>query len=446
MAASLVYGILIARYLGPVDFGRFALVVGVSGMLTSMAQGGGSTALVVMAAQEREGAGRLLWPGLIVQGTVGVVTALVSAPVIWALSHDGRLIAPSAIYGVGSLATLLIAVPVSIYRGLDRMEWGLAPTAASFGILLLTAAVVSLKLGFTATIIASAVAQAAVLTFALTWAVKDLSNGAWNSGLVSRVWSSSVALWGVTLIQALHWRVGLLSVQTLSGSYQVGLYSAAAKLVENLRAIPWFVFMAVLPAFVQTGQTDRARLKDLLQQALRYALILAFPLSVSLVILSQLVISILYTSEYGPSVAVLRVCSLGLVPLFAHWVFLNALVSLRMERQLIFVYVVSIFVEGGLNVLLVSHWGATGAAAGYVVGESVVALIAGLYVAGAVGGFKWGPILRAVLPGGLCLLLVALAPIGVYPLAWAAVVAGLYVAGLFLLRVVSLAELRALVS
>jgi O-antigen/teichoic acid export membrane protein len=396
MAASLVYGILLARYLGPADFGRFALVVGVGGMLTSMAQGGGSTALVVVAAQERQAAGRLLWPGVIVQGTVGVVAALVSIPVIWILSGDARLIAPSAIYGIGNLAVLLIAVPVSIYRGLDRMEWGLAPTAASFGILVLTAAVVALKLGFTATIVANTVAQAAVLGFVLPWAAKNLASQRWTLALVSRVWCASVALWAVTLVQAVHWRVGLLTVQSLSGSYQVGLYSAAAKLVENLRAIPWFLFMAVLPAFVQTVQTDRTGLKDLVQRALRYALVLAFPLSVILVILSQLVVSVLYTAEYAASVAVLRICALGLVPLFAHWVFLNALVSLRMERQLIYVYLISVLVEGGLNTLLVPRWGATGAAAGYVIGESAVALIAGFYVADAVGGLSWRQVARVI--------------------------------------------------
>ena len=82
MVASLVYGILVARYLGPVDFGHFALVVGVGGILTSMAQGGGSTALVVMAAQEPQQAGRLLWPGVVVQGGVGILTAVVSMPVV----------------------------------------------------------------------------------------------------------------------------------------------------------------------------------------------------------------------------------------------------------------------------------------------------------------------------------------------------------------------------
>jgi len=446
MVASLVYGILIARYLGPMDFGRFALVVGVGGMLTSMAQGGGSTALVVLASQDRLGAGRLLWPGAIVQGAVGVVIALVSVPIIWALTHDVRLIAPSLIYGIGNLASLLIAVPVSIYRGLDRMEWGLAPTAASLGVLLLIAVVVSLKLGFVSTIVATAAPQVAVLVFVLIWSARHLSNGTWTSGLVSRLWSASVALWAVTLVQALHWRVGLLSLQALSGSHEVGLYSAAAKLVENLRAIPWFVFMAVLPAFVQAGESDHARLKDLMQRALRYALVLAFPLSAILVILARLVISLLYTSAYEPSVAVLRIGSLALVPLFVHWVFLNALVSLRMERQLVLVYVIGILVEVAVNALLVPYWGATGAAGGYVVGESVVALVGGLYIIGTVGGFTWPPILRAALPGVLCLLLVALVPTGLYPVAWAVAVGGLYVAALFLLRVVSLSELRGLVS
>ena len=52
MVASLGYGLVVARTLGPFEFGRFALVVGVGSWLVSLSQGAGSTALIVVAAED----------------------------------------------------------------------------------------------------------------------------------------------------------------------------------------------------------------------------------------------------------------------------------------------------------------------------------------------------------------------------------------------------------
>ena len=192
----------------------------------------------------------------------------------------------------------------------------MAQTIASVGILGLMVAVVSLDLGFGATFGAVAIAQLSLTALVLPMAHKALSETSWSSGLVRHVWSASVTLWGVTLVQAVHWRVGLLTVQTMAGSQELGLFSAAFKLVENLRVIPWFVFMAALPAFVNMGQGDRRKLAGIVRQAVRFALLLGFPLSAVLVILSPPIIELLYTAEYARSVVILRICAVGVLPLF----------------------------------------------------------------------------------------------------------------------------------
>jgi len=442
--ATLTYGLLVARYLGPSGFGRFSLIAGVIGWIIGLAQGGGANALMLLSAQDRRQAGNLLWPGIAIQLVVGVVAVLVGLPMVWIFSHDIGLLLPAVVYGIANLIYLVTSVIVAIFRGLDRMEWGISMAAASGGMALLMVAVMALDSGFMATIAVGAISQSVVLavTFPLAW--NQLPVKGWHNETASRVWSASVALWGVMLLLSLHWRVGVLAVQGFSGAHELGIYSAAAKLVENLRIVPGYLMLALVPTFVEFGRSDRKKLRNLLQPALQYVTMIAFLLSLILVALSPFLISLLYTLQYKASAQVLSISAIGLAPLFVDWIFLYVLMSLRLERQLVVLYLISILVEAGLDALIVPLRGAKGAAIGFVSGESVAALLGALFTIQAIGAFSWGGLLKIGLVGVLCLILVAVRPAGVNSIQWAAIVCAVNLLGLFCLRVITPSELRTL--
>ncbi len=328
------------------------------------------------------------------------------------------------------------------------MEWGVALTATGFILVLLIGGVAAFDLGFEASIAANTVSQVLVMVLVLPFAIRKLSVeiNAWNSRLVSRLWFSSIALWGVAIFQSLHWRVGLVAVQALVGSQPLGLYTAAAKLIENLRVIPWFLLMAVLPAFARAGQADQNELRSLVNSALRYISLIVFPLCAILVTLAPVVIEWLYTPDYILSVQVLQICALGLVPLFIHWVFLTTMVSFHQERELMVTYGLSIVVEAALDVWLVPAWGANGAAVGYVVGQCTAALVSGLYVMRALGGLGDIASMRTVMPGLLALALALWLPAGMSRFMWSAATCLVYVLGLFAFKAITPSELRSIVA
>src|SRR5581483_7878268 len=117
-----------------------------------------------------------------------------------------------------------------------------------------------------------------------------------------------------------------------------------------------------------------------------------------------------YTLQYKASAQVLSISAIGLARLFVDWIFLYVLMSLRLERQLVVLYLISILVEAGLDALIVPLRGAKGAAIGFVSGESVAALLGALFTIQAIGAFSWGGLLKIGLVGVLCLILVAVRP------------------------------------
>lgn len=446
IGGSFLYGLLAARYLGPADFGRFALVVGVGGLMITLAQSGGSYALILLAAQEPERAGALLWPGLLMQTGIGLVSLTVTTLAVLILSGDAALLWPSVLYGLANLGYFALTVPIAIFTGRNRMQWRLALMAATLLIPLLMLVVIKLKLGLAGVIGANTVAQTLVVVALCPAVYRSFGRQAitWRRPLASRLLKASAALWLVTLFQALHWRTDLVMLQTLGTSSQVGLYSAANKLIETLRVIPSLLIIAVLPEFARAGRDDTPHFRRLIAQAQRYALLVAFPLCATLLLFSNTAIRLVYRTAYAASEPLLHISVLALLPLFAQWVFVNALISLGRGRTLIIIYAVTIVGEMALDTALVPAFAGRGAAVGYVTGEMVAFALSAWFARRAVGSLEfqhWG----RVLPPGLLLIALAwFAPAAVNRFLWLGVLGLVYSAGTLLLRAVTVADLRLL--
>lgn len=444
MAASFLYGLLVARYLGPAEFGRFALVVGVGGWLVTLAQGGGSNALLLLSAQEQGRPGALLWPGLVMQLGLGLASLLVGLVAVLFLSRDSALLWPSLLFGVANIFNLAISVPVAIFGGQNRMQWRLVLMAAVVGVAALMLLVIRLDLGLAAAVGANTVAQALVLVGVAPFVFRVLGRGTrrWDKALVGRLWRASIALWVVTLFQAFHWRTDLLMVQTLAGSYQVGLYAAANKLIDNLRLIPLLLVLAVMPDLAREGAAATERFRSLVTGALRAMLLVVFPLCAALLLSSSLIIRLVYSPEYAPSAAILRISALALLSVFPQWVCYSALVSLGKGRALVYAYVASIATEIALDLALVPAYGGRGAATGYVVGELITLAVSGYALRQVMGGLlarRWA---RSLAPGALVLALAWFAPAGVNWLLWLALIGLVYGGGVLLCQAVTPADLR----
>jgi O-antigen/teichoic acid export membrane protein len=163
LVTSLVYGVLAARYLGPVDFGRFSLVVGVGALMANVAQGAGASVLTILAAQQFRSAGELLLPGLVTQALIGVVCLALSVPLVLLLGSDRTLFVPAVVYCAGSACLLVYSAPIAIFRGLNQMQWGIAPVIA--GLFTVVGVWFAVRRGTTLdeVVAANAVSQIAVL-------------------------------------------------------------------------------------------------------------------------------------------------------------------------------------------------------------------------------------------------------------------------------------------
>lgn len=146
----------------------------------------------------------------------------------------------------------------------------------------------------------------------------------------------------------------------------VGHFAAALKLVESLVLVPAAISAGAMPAL--TREALRGGGPARAQTALLAAL-LGVPAAVGLALLAPSVVTLVYGPLYADSGRSLRILAVALVPLFLNSVLLNSLNACGRGALLPRLTAARLLVALGLAVVLIPSFGADGAAAGFVLSE-----------------------------------------------------------------------------
>ena len=161
----------------------------------------------------------------------------------------------------------------------------------------------------------------------------------------------------------------------LIGDIAVGWYSIPYKITYSFQFIPLALVAVLYPRFSEYFMFNKARLAYIFERGLKYLLIIVFPITVGIGVLSKDIILSIYTTEYEASILPLQILLAGLVFSFISFpigAFLNA--CNRQITQTIIVFVVMV-VNIILNVILIPIYGVVGAAVAALVGNIFLTIL-----------------------------------------------------------------------
>ncbi len=305
--------ILLGRLLGPSEYGALAALLAVF-MVFSVPVGIVQT-VVAKRTAGLLGAGRHAEAAALASGatkahvaigTLALLLGVAASPAIASFLHVGS--ATAALLGPYTLLTLLAGVPLGVLQG--RMQFGTLATVIVAGVGMRVAAtigLVSLGLGIGGAILATVLAQAAVLLLALYFL--RLPPGTW-----ARARTTLSPFRGEVLRTALglsgFWFLAeadiVLARHYLDGE-NAGVYSVASVLAQTLLFLPAAVSVVALPRFAQDRRmTESTRW---LVPALRAVTALVLIGFVGLVVLRGVVVDLAFGDRFRGSA--------GLVPFLA---------------------------------------------------------------------------------------------------------------------------------
>jgi O-antigen/teichoic acid export membrane protein len=251
--------------------------------------------------------------------------------------------------------------------------------------LLTAAAVTCLWFGFDLSAIVVVVAGARVLGAAVRSlvAIRLAAPTEWRFdwGVMRQFLRHAPVFLTTSLLWTLFWRIDVIMLSWLSTAEQVGLYTAALRIVTTLQEVPKAITVTLFPRFAALYGSSRAEFQQLYVRTGKYLLAFALLACLGVTTIGGYVLTALFSDKFVHAAPILNLAIWGLVPFSITNLFGNMLISSHNQNADMIINGLSLAVIVGLNGWLVPSYGALGAAA-----ANLVAVTAGLAMRAA---FSW---------------------------------------------------------
>jgi O-antigen/teichoic acid export membrane protein len=179
---------------------------------------------------------------------------------------------------------------------------------------------------------------------------------------------------GITVVSTVFWRTDVLMLSMLTTMAAVGLYSAAYRIFNIMLVIPRCFGLAVFPV-ISRAALDPGQLRFVTTKALKYLMLVIFPVVLVVWAGADVVIGLVYGSDYAVSSQVLGYLAWALVPCAGIRTFAYVLLAANRQRDDLKVNCVGAVVNIALNAVLIPRYGVFGAAVGTVVSLGIFLLL-----------------------------------------------------------------------
>lgn len=175
------------------------------------------------------------------------------------------------------------------------------------------------------------------------------------------------------IVYTIYFQISTLMVQAIRNDTEVGLYSAAAKLIMLLLIIPQMIFQVALPLMFKYSKIDLEKYKRIHKFIFRYLNAFAFPIIVGCFLLAEPIIRFVYHKEsFMPAASALAIMSVFLIARFVGNVSGQSLTAMDKQKPKLIMELVSLVVLVGLNFWLINLYGFIGAAIATVATEIIL--------------------------------------------------------------------------
>lgn len=366
---AFLISVIMGRGLGAEGLGQYAFIMAWLAPIITLADFGMGSLVTRDVAQSPDialptlrTATRALLPiagSLLVLAWFAAPRLQLSAPVTTALTISALLIVLDPWYGLYT----------ALFRAMQQM-WPILILNVGGMTLQLALTWAALQAGMGLIGVAVVLIGVNVLQLTLTWqfwrALKPMPHIECPSPRIGevlrRAWPFALA----AVLNALQLRLNVLLLEHLSGDVSVGLYSAASRFVEAARLVPGAFFGALFPTLASL-----VTMPDAMRRTFLRALWLLLAFSASFAVVMTLFGTFLIRLTYDPrgtafaeAAPVLTLLAWSLLPSLVRALLTLYLYSLRQENFVNAVTLIALAVQAVSGWLLITRWGAQGAAIG----------------------------------------------------------------------------------
>jgi O-antigen/teichoic acid export membrane protein len=391
LGSSFLLGVVLARVLGPAEFGTYGLVISVAMLIMNVVLVGTPQLAVREFAVRSE---RNDWTGVLTLARAFTRATFAMSIAVLVIAAGAELILrPGDSTGLvitilGALLTSAMsftALAAAELRGLGRMVQGqfmdiVGRPLAAF-VLIGAALLVGMRLNATLAIAVQLGVAVAAALISFRWLHSAMAATALDSASRPLKWLHlALPLGIVDIVRQLDGTYGVILMGWLASAVDLGIYRVAVG-AAVLPAMPLTIIHVVLAPTVsrlyQSGRTEE--LERLLHRASALGTALLLPMLIGLVLFGRPVVSFVFGPAYeAAALPLILLCAAQLVSgIFGMGPILLAMCD--SERHLTLIYLLSV----GAGILaagpLIHSFGAAGAAGAQIVSTGLVSVLSGRF-------------------------------------------------------------------
>ncbi len=379
-ALNLIVAAMVARYLGPSNFGLLSYAFALAAIFGVIGRMGLDGLVIRELAEDPDHEAEVLGTTFILKlvaffaasmalATFGYLTADSSAELLllW-LAAATLLVAPFLTTGAWFHAHV-----AGRYFAISNISSHFISGALKVGAVLSSLSVLAFA---AANIVQAIVAAVLALTFYTRKSAMSVLRWRFSRDLARRLLKEGWIVFAAGMLGMIYLKIDQVMLRWLASPELVGVYSVAAKLSEAAYFIPGALMASVFPRLITLKRDSQSAFAARLQMMFDIMAIVALAIVLAVLVAAPWGVVLVFGSEYSDASLVLAIHILALPFIFLRTVFTRWLLIERFTGFLLVSDGIGAALNIGFNLLLIPHYGAIGAAIATVCSYAVASYFA----------------------------------------------------------------------
>jgi O-antigen/teichoic acid export membrane protein len=355
-----------ARVLGAAGYGVFSYAVTLAGFFTLFVDPGINAVLIREGAKATPEERRSLLSTTLVMKAIiiaaSILIVVMVAPLFSTLPGAKILLPLVALIIIFDSTRGFIS---SIFDAEEKMQWDAAAFLAAnlgiviFGFIFLLRS--PTPLSFTGAYALGSGAGMVVAIWLLRKRIRSMLSGAPIRHMVAilkTAWPFAVTgALGILLTNT-----DILIISWMRSATEVGIYSAAIRIVQVLYIVPGIIQLSTLPIFARLAKQDPLKFRLSLERVVSFIFLISLPISLGGVILGSGIMRVVFGPAYMVGGVAFSILMLSLSFDYAGNIISNGIFAYDHQKSLIVASAIGGFGNVLFDLLLIPHWGMAGSA------------------------------------------------------------------------------------
>jgi len=163
----------------------------------------------------------------------------------------------------------------------------------------------------------------------------------------------------------------ILIISWMRSASDVGIYSAAIRIIQVLYLVPGILQLSTLPLISRLANHDNAKLRITLERTISILFLVAIPMTIGGVILGTGIMSLIFGPEFTPGSLAFKILMVTMLVDFPGAIIGNAIFAYGHQKSLIITTAIAGVSNVVFDLLLIPHFGMTGSAVATLIAQTL---------------------------------------------------------------------------